>query len=219
MIGSLRSPSCFEHVGRNRSSNHSASHACSFHPTWCGCRTIACLFRVEPEKVQRRKTSMRSYVRCLNELAAAVDPLLISSRRGDRPGTRFSAGRARGRSLPGSPLCNLDTRSMVQTGVLEEGSTRGKPSPRVANGSYPGAGRWRPLRPMGLPLAVERHQAGSPGRKLLDRRELPPPATNRRRFPVQTIYATFRLPCWQNASKSRLTRSACVAVRPCGRFG
>ena len=32
-------------------------------------------------------------------------------------------------------------------------------------------------------------------------------------------YATFRLPCWQNASKSRLTRSACVAVRPCGRPG
>ena len=32
-------------------------------------------------------------------------------------------------------------------------------------------------------------------------------------------YATFRLPCWMNASRSRLTMSACVAVRPCGRPG
>jgi hypothetical protein len=29
---------------------------------------------------------------------------------------------------------------------------------------------------------------------------------------TERIYATFRLPCWQNASRSRLTRSACVQL-------
>jgi hypothetical protein len=33
------------------------------------------------------------------------------------------------------------------------------------------------------------------------------------------IQATFRVACWQNPSRSRLTMSACVAVRPCGRPG
>src|SRR5690242_20682430 len=32
-------------------------------------------------------------------------------------------------------------------------------------------------------------------------------------------YATFRLPCSQNASRSRLTTSGFVAVSPCGRPG